>query len=101
MTRDYTLQNNEWQAIQEIELSAEEQQAFSSEPSADTARVIEEARQRAWSAAPVEDSEACWQIFNSHKLDDSHALIAAHISLPQGSGILNYRKDSEHIQVRF
>ena len=50
--------------------------------------------------AEREDAAAAQAIYDQHKIEGAD-LIAADITLPEGTGIINCRLNGEHKQIRF
>jgi hypothetical protein len=51
-------------------------------------------------AADTEDAAAAQALYDQHKIEGAD-LIAADITLPEGTGIINCRLNGEHKQIRF
>ena len=101
--KNLTLINNEWEQNIVVGLSEEDRVLLldNEESKGDAQRLLTEriAAQSLVLASPNDAAEA-QSIYDQHKIEGAD-LIAAEISLPEGTGIINCRVNMEHKQVRF
>lgn len=69
-------------------------------PSEAKIALMESIKARSSTPASQDDAAAAQALYDQHKVADS-TLIAADITLPGGTGIINCRVGGEHRQVRF
>lgn len=103
---DYSLQNGQWIERKPMPELTEEQQAILNEPPTESGQSEQQIALMEWIAAQVKQpaSESVipelQAIFNANAIDGAE-VIDAHITLPDGRGIINCRSAGEHKQIRF
>lgn len=99
--KNLTLINNEWKERVTPQLT-EQEKALLRGPGQNEAKKTLMERIRSESLIPAEpaEAEAAQAIYDQHKIEGSD-LIAADITLPEGTGIINCRVGGEHEQIRF
>ena len=101
--KNFTLIGNAWKQRVVVALSDEDRALLlnRSEDKRDERKALAEriATESHIAAAP-EDAAAAQALYDAHKIEGAD-LIAADISLPGGTGIINCRLNGEHKQNRF
>ena len=101
--KNLTLENGEWKQRVAPQLTAEERELLTQRgPQPNEARkaLVERIRNESLIAVEPADAEAAQAIYDQHKIEEAD-LIAADITLPNGTGIINCRVNGEHKQIRF
>jgi hypothetical protein len=98
-----TLIGQEWKQQVAVQLTDEEKSLLADR--SDAAReqriaLLTRIREESIQDASPEDAASAQAIYNQYKIEGA-TLIAADISLPSGSGIINCRLNGEHKQIRF
>lgn len=97
-----TLKNNEWKEIVDPLVTEEEKAVLEN-----TETSLEERKQimalinsRAYENISPEEAHQAQSIYESNMLE-GYNLIDVNITLPDGYGLINCRKDEDHKQIRF
>lgn len=101
--KNLTLENGEWKQRVAPQLTAEERELLmqrGTEPNEARRALMERIRDESLVAADTEDAAAAQALYDQRKIEGAD-LIAADITLPAGSGIINCRLNGEHKQIRF
>jgi DNA-binding response OmpR family regulator len=101
--KNLTLINNEWKQRVAVELTEEERElleTFSDDRHEERTALAERIHSESLIAADTEDAAAAQALYDQHKIEGAD-LIAADITLPEGTGIINCRLNGEHKQIRF
>jgi hypothetical protein len=100
---NFTLIGNAWRQKAAVALSEDDRSLLlnRSEDKRDERKALAEriATESHIAAAP-EDAAAAQALYDAHKIEGAD-LVAADISLPGGTGIINCRLNGEHQQIRF
>ena len=98
-----TLINNEWKERRTPALTEQERELIKDtsvikreERKALAARISEESL----ITVTAEEASQAQAIYDQHKIEGA-TLITVNITLPSGTGIINYRFENEHKQIRF
>ena len=101
--KNITLINNEWKQRITPQLTESEKAMltqFEGEPSEARKALIERIRNESFTAATPKDAAAAQALYDQYKIEGAD-IIAADITLPEGTGIINCRLNGEHKQIRF
>jgi hypothetical protein len=101
--KNLTLINNEWKERVAPQLTESDKALLAqrgTEPNEAREALMERIRNESLIAANTEDAAAAQALYDQHKIEGAD-LIAADITLPEGTGIINCRLNGEHEQIRF
>ena len=101
--RNLSLLNNEWKERVVVTLGEAEQSLLlelSEDKHEERKALAERIHSESLLAATAEDAAAAQALYDQHKIEGAD-LIAADITLPEGTGIINCRLNGEHKQIRF
>lgn len=103
MKKNITLINNEWVEYKTPSLTDEELELLNSvnnNYSEEKENLINKIHNESFVPITIQEVNTVQEIYNKHKIDNAH-LIDIYITLPDETGIINYRIGEEHKQIRF
>ena len=97
-----TLKNNEWKEIVDPLVTEGEKAALenSETPQEEREQILEAIRSRIYKDISPEEAQQAQSIYEDNMLE-GYNLIDVNITLPDGYGLINCRKDEDHKQIRF
>lgn len=101
--KNITLIGNEWKERKTPNLTDQERELLRdmSEANHEERKVLmDRIREESLVAVTAEEAAQAQAIYDQHKIEGA-TLIAADITLPSGTGIINCRVEEEHKQIRF
>ena len=101
--KNLTIINNEWKERIPLQLSESDKVLLAQQgnkPNEARKALAERIRNGSIIAATPEDAAAAQAIYDQQKIEGAD-LIAADVSLPEGTGIINCRLNGDHKQIRF
>jgi hypothetical protein len=101
--KNLTLINNEWKQRVAVEFTEEERElleTFSDNRHEERKALATRIHNDSLLAATAEDTAAAQALYDQYKIEGAD-LIAADITLPEGTGIINCRFNGDHKQIRF
>jgi hypothetical protein len=97
-----TLINNDWKQRVNPNITEEEKALIKNReaPIEERKAVMDAIRERMFATPSSEDVASAQAIYDDNKIEGCQ-LISVDVTLPSGSGIINYRVNGEHKQIRF
>jgi hypothetical protein len=92
--------NGEWKTGTSPQLTEEQAAILQSRPLWNEQRRALLGQLSFYGPADPDDAAAAQAIYDQHKVADAE-VVSVSISLPEGTGIINYRISGEHQQIRF
>jgi hypothetical protein len=94
-------QEENWHTIEEVQLTAEQENVLETGTYEEKQIVSEYIKQNSTKKAIKKESDAAIKLYNANKPSGEFVLIHASIDLDDESGFINYRINEEHKQIFF
>jgi hypothetical protein len=97
-----TLKNNEWKEIVDPLVTEEEKAVLENTETSleEREQLMASINSRAYQNLSLEETQQAQSIYESNMLE-GYNLIDVNITLPDGYGLINCRKEDDHKQIRF